>query len=228
MTVTVLIPWRPGCPHRDRNLHHILNLYQHNGWHTCLTTHLTGPWSKGSAVAAAGPLDGLVVIADADVWCHELADAVAAVGAGAPWAIPHHNVLRWDEPSTADLISGRPPTHLEQKAYRGIAGGGLVVLPADTLRAVPLDPRFEGWGGEDGAWGTALATLTGKPWRGTADLHHLWHPPQPRRTRRGDPHSRRGSIENENLRRRYQRAAYNPPHMRKIIKEVTDAAPCPR
>ncbi|GIF64137.1 hypothetical protein Ais01nite_21720 [Asanoa ishikariensis] len=55
----------------------------------------------------------------------------------------------------------------------------MVVLPDLSQRGaarVPL-PRL---GGEDEAWGTAVHTIAGYPWRGLLPLFHLRHLPQQR------------------------------------------------
>jgi hypothetical protein len=122
-------------------------------------------------------------------------EGTAAVLAGAPWQ---------DQP-------------LAQQPYKGIEGGGVVVASRQVLEAVPLDVRFIGWGGEDEAHAIALRALVGEPWRGDADLIHLYHPPQPRMTRR------RGSRENWELRRRYFAASKDPRAMRALIEESRDA-----
>jgi hypothetical protein len=90
---------------------------------------------------------------------------------------------------------------LEQKPYAGMVGGGCVVLRRDTYVSCPLDARFRGWGQEDSAWGVALTSLYGAPWRGSADLWHLYHPPQPRMSRS------RGSMVTWAVFLEYQRAA---------------------
>lgn len=146
-----------------------------------------GDWVKARGVwSAAQHTDAeIVVISDADVWCDGIDDAVQAVAHGAPWAIPHRMVRRLTETASADTIrTGVFDGDLEQKPYVGLEGGGLVVLRRSDLLDVPPDPRFVGWGQEDESWGLALAGLLGDPWRGDADLWHLWHPPQPRLNRK--------------------------------------------
>jgi hypothetical protein len=162
----------------------------------------------------------IVIVADADVWCEGLPDAVAAVKAGATWAIPHRGVFRLTRESTEQLLAGREPweLELEQSAYLGTMGGGFVVARRETLLDVPLDPRFIGWGQEDESWGIALSCLAGRPWRGKVPLVHLWHPAPPRLTRR------RGSVEGMNLRRRYGAAIGDPALMRALIEEAKDVA----
>lgn len=180
-------------------------------------------WSKARAVA-----DGLLrtaadilVIADADVWCDDLGEAIEAVRRGAPWAIPHSDVHRLSPSATAAALRGAPLNTvgpLTQPPYRGYEGGGLVVLRRDLYERAPLDPRYLGWGQEDESWALALRTLAGRPWRGTAPLYHLWHPPQPRESRRwGSPAAR-------HLYHQYRRAAGDPDTMRALLGEMRGGA----
>lgn len=178
-----------------------------------------GPWNKAAAVmrAARASDADIVIVADADVWTTAIAAAVDAVLVGAPWAVPHARVHRLTEAATAAVRAGQHHINLEtvEPPYRGVAGGGIVVLPRDTLLEVPLDVRFEGWGQEDVSWAIALHTLAGRAWRGSADLIHLWHPPQPRVSRRT------GSLAGSRLARRYAAARGNPDQMRALLAEVT-------
>lgn len=177
------MPWHPGCRHRDDAWRFLHRRHTDEGRDVIVGTVAPGPWIKALGVwNAAHRTDAdVVAVADADVWCDGLDEAVEAVRDGAPWAVPHRRVLRLDQPSTAETIrTGTFGGNLEQKPYVGIEGGGVVVIRRDDLLAVPPDPRFVGWGQEDISWGLALAGLLGKPWRGTADLWHLWHPPQER------------------------------------------------
>jgi hypothetical protein len=177
-----------------------------------------GPWCKADAVvdALARTDADTIVIADGDVWCDWVADAVAAVEAGARWAVPHGNVCRLAEDATAAVLGGDAPgvvLPVEQAPYLGVPGGGIVVIPAETFWSIPLDPRFLGWGGEDEAWGLALEKLVGSPWRGAMPLYHLWHPPQPRRNRHV------GSPQNQALLVRYQ-TVRTPDGMRSLVDEA--------
>lgn len=178
-------------------------------------------WCKAEAVEAAlSRADGadVLVVHDADVIVAPayLNAAIRAVQAGVTkWAVPHGPVHRYDERSTAEFIRGehgRQPT-LTRWAYSGIAGGGIVVLGCDTYRDCPLDRRFTDWGGEDQAWGWALGTLHGQPWRGDVQLVHLWHPHAS-----GNRNPQRPvRLESERLRRAYRNVRGNEPLMRDLV-----------
>ena len=220
---TVILPWRGGDPDRERALGYVLGRYraERPAW-TVVVAECAGDWSKARAVmpaVAAAPAD-VVIVADADVWTDGLTQAIRAVVCGAAdWAVPHYAVRRLTAEATAALIAD-PRFALERASlveptYQGIAGGGIVVAHRDTLLDVPLDPRFVGWGQEDESWGCALAALAGEPWRGRADLVHLFHEPASRSSRRV------GSREGYTLRRRYHRARNNPAAVRAIIAECS-------
>lgn len=163
-----------------------------------VVSHATvGDWCKARSVGLAlddSPDVDVLVVHDADVLVAPAAlrRALDAIDRGAAWAVPHDQVRRLTRASTEDLMERGPYQagghRLDRPAYRGVAGGGIVVIRRDVYDQCPLDPRFCGWGSEDEAWGWALETLHGQPWRGNAPLTHLWHGPQPvaRRSTRGD------------------------------------------
>lgn len=203
--IPVVVPWRE-TPSRQPVWDRLRLRWQAYGYEAIEGSCPDGPWRKALAVAdGMSKADaGVVVVADADVWCEGIADAVAAVADhGVSWAIPHHLVVRLG-----------PDDRPVERPYPGRAGGGLVVLARATYEQVPMDPRFAGWGQEDEAWGIALRCLLGKPWRGTADLYHYWHEPQPRKSRAV------GSDEGQALLRRYSAAARDQATTRQLLDEA--------
>lgn len=216
--VSVIVPWRPDGGHRDAAWAWVRDRWAttHPGWRVIVGPCPDGPWSKGTAIAAALARSRapIVVIADADVWCEETAAAVETVARGhARWAMPHTGVHRLTAAATATVLAGGPLGGDLDERHRGVLGGGIVALARDVAEGVPIDPRFAGWGQEDTAWALALTTLVGRPWRGTAPLWHLWHPPAPRESRTaGSP----ASIAHH---QRYRAAAGNPTAMRALLAE---------
>jgi hypothetical protein len=211
----VLIPYRGGCPHRERALAWVLVKHAQNDYPVVVGRYGDGPWVKAAAGADALAQTSaeLLIVADGDVWCEHLPAAVEHVCAGASWAIPHRAVVRLTEDSTARMMAGEPwdALPLEERAYLGVEGGGIAVVRRDVYEDCPLDPRFLGWGSEDESWGMALRALHGPPVRGKAPLVHLWHPPQERARRNF------GSLESRDLRKRYVRAVRNDGAMRALI-----------
>lgn len=226
MAAAVLVPFSSTEPWRRRARDHIVGWYQTQGYDV-VEGACNKPWRKAVAVAeAADRTDADVfVVADADCLCGDgVAAALAEVEAGAAWAIPHHTVHRLDQAATEAVYAGTAPaatTRRVQHPYKGFAGGGIVVLTRALWEQVPLDPRFEGWGGEDSSWALALTCLAGPPARLGADLYHLWHPPPERMSRRW------GSRESRVLEIRYIRAARSgrpaPQLMADIVAEARDA-----
>ena len=218
MKVTVVWPWRPGCPHRERAFHWVARRYAETfpDWDYVIAFGPPGPWRKGWAVnPSVSRLDGIVIVADADVWCDGLPQAIEAVEQGAPWAVPHYTLMRLTKESTEKLIQGHPPggLDLEERFQPGMQGGGIVVAPAMVLKAVPMDCRFVGWGQEDTAWGIALHELAGPSWRGVHPLTHLWHPPQDRMSRK------HGTEQSRALLTRYRKARRHLPTLRDLVEE---------
>lgn len=235
-SVSVLVPYRGDqSGHRDAAWRFVRGWWGSSfpGWQLLQGACPVGPWVKASAVSdALAQCDGQVlVIADADVICPDVGWAVAAVDAGAPWAIPHRRVVRLTPTATYDVMGGAPLPEPSQtvralrpiqrplavrvaESYVGIAGGGLVVLTRELYERVPLDPRFHGWGQEDLAWAHALNVTAGQPRRGDGPLWHLWHPPAPRMSRSI------GTPTGLALHRRYKHAT-SPSAIAAIIAEFT-------
>lgn len=221
MSVDVLVPWAPGCPHREAALAYISQQWKTLApeYPVILGRAPAEPWCKANAVADAlsRSTAEVLVISDADVWTDGAWAAIQRVQEGAPWAIPHGDVHRLTESVTSLVIScNAPPWQglaTAERPYKGFEGGGIVVLRRNVYEAAPLDHRFRGWGQEDESWALALRTLHGEPWRGDAPLFHLWHPPQSRESRRY------GSAAGRALYESYQAANGRPDAMRALLRE---------
>lgn len=235
MTVSVLVPYRAGCPHRERAWAWVQGRYSavHGDWQLVAADGGDGPFSRSQAILeAASRADGdMLVVADADVWVDGIDQAVVEA-ASTGWAIPHLYVHRLSEPSTDRLLTEpgidwralplSTDNAQDSRPYIGHETGTLVVLDRHVLEDVPPDTRFVGWGREDDAWSLALRLLVGPPWRGGHDLLHCWHPPQQR------PSRVKGSPETEALYRRYRLARNDPDRMRALLAEATRTeARCP-
>lgn len=216
-----MIPWQPGCPHRQAALDWVAARYDELGWPVHLG-RLDGPWCKAAAVQRAiDTTDAdVLVVADADVWSDDITRAVDQVTGRYRWAVPHSDVIRLNQSATGAVLAGSQLLEVcgyDEKPYRGRPGGGLVVVTRELWETCPMDPRFIGWGQEDEAWGHALIGTAGQPPRGNGPLWHLWHPPQPRRDRSI------GSAESLDLCRRYLIAARHPDQLSRLLAEARAA-----
>lgn len=213
--VAVVVPYRPGCPHRALAWDHIRNRHEAAGRTVHTAPGPDGPWCKARAIhdAIQATSDDTLVISDADVWVDDLDTAIART-ATSPAVVPHHTVHRLTESSTVDYVAGLTPTAFAERPYKGRACGGVVVIRREVWEQTPMDPRFLGWGGEDDSWNLAITSVFGKPARLDADLWHLWHPPQDRLSRGV------GNEANRDLYRRYIAAVRHPAAMAALIREA--------
>lgn len=221
MTVEVVMSWRDhGCEYRRRNLQWVLRQWSTTGWPVRTFGADDGHgWCRANDVTplVESSSADTIICADADCWTDGIYEAVAAVEAGAAWAVPHLMVCRLSEAASERVLAGEPPeaqTEFAERPYKGHPAGTLFVIQRDVYLETPLDRRFVEWGQEDDAANLAWTLLYGAPWRGKAPLHHLWHPPQPRRSRGI------GNDANLALYRRYKTARNDPGRMRALIAEA--------
>jgi hypothetical protein len=219
VTTEVVVSWRPGDPQREANLRWVLAKWATTGWPVTLNGADDGHgWCRANDVTPmveASDAD-VIVVADADVWCEGIFDAVTAVEQGTPWAVPHLMLCRLSEQATANVLDGAPPEHQDdfaERPYKGHPAGTLFVIRRGVYLDCPLDPRFVNWGNEDDALSLALDLLHGKHWRGSEPCWHLFHQPQSRRSRGV------GNQANLQLYRRYKSARSNPERMRALVDE---------
>lgn len=230
-SVNVVIPWRPGCGHREAALRYVVGRWAELGYDCTLGEYEgEGRWCKALAVQRG--IDAtdreFLIIADADVWCDGMQDLVKSLLRGSPWVVPHRMVHRLSQDATMRVLAGeaepnsRMPldvlksrTHPLGRPYVGRLGGGIVGLPRRIWDECPLDQRFKGWGHEDESWALALEHLYGPANRHDARLWHLWHPPQERIA------WGLGSVASDELFKRYHMAATNRDRseMRSLLDE---------
>jgi hypothetical protein len=191
--VTVIIPYSQWeCPQRNRILSFILKKWEteYPNWKVVIGESEANPWRKAVSIKRAldKVTDGVVIIADADVWVPGIEHAVDALKGGYGWIKPHSLFVRLNEEATHKIIHlnydmqqlASLQENLEEIPYQQTPCGGILVIHPEIARAVPPDPRFEGWGGEDVAWSYALSTLVGQNYMTDLVAYHLWHPPQER------------------------------------------------
>jgi len=195
-TVAVLIPWSDVEQDADRiaAFEYVCAWWAraHPAWPVIVgrCDADDGPWRKGLAVwrALCRASADVVVVADADVICANVGNAVDAVASGATsWSMPHRMVGRLTAESTAIVYQRGvyPPPPFRPGAagmafaevHRGAPGGGMVVVRSDIAKRIPIDPRLIGWTHEDYAWSRALTMMAGHPHMGRELLYHHWHTP---------------------------------------------------
>lgn len=224
MKVSIVVPYRAGCPHRDAAWDFVRARYSDEfpSWDVVVGQSSDGPYNRAEAIldGARKASGDVLLVADADVWCDPTAAVETARDSG--WAVPHLMLHRLSCESTKLVLMGFDWRGLplstdnpqDSKPYKGNETGTILAIRRDVLLDVPPDIRFVGWGQEDVAWGLALRTLVGQPWRGSEDLMHLWHPPQPRKSRVV------GNDVSLELVRRYRKARGDRAAMRALIEEA--------
>lgn len=181
MGVSVVVPWRASAD-REPLWAFLRPRWERLGYEVVVAEMPDGPWRKGLAVAAGvGMSSGdVLVIADADVWCETVPEAVAAVQASVAWAVPHARIMRLSGASTAAVLYGHDFLQAwmtlggERPPHPAVPGGGITVLRRDVFNRCPMPVMGRR---EDEAWLRVLYPAFGRPWRGTADLWHLYHAP---------------------------------------------------
>lgn len=218
--ITVLIPYRAGGDEwREKAWAYVSNWWakQFPTFEVIICSPGDGPWSKGAALANGAEIaqGRTLVIADADSFVYEPATLATEIGLvhdrHQRWSMPHRYVHRVTQEATASIYETGVVNvnNVAYPVYGGCEGGGIVILRRDAWDAVGgIDPRFEGWGGEDKAFGWMLRDLIGAPHRGNCRLVHLWHTVQgPRRSL---------SRPTMTLLSQYQRARRNAPKLRAL------------
>lgn len=220
--IAVLVPFRGGCPYRERAWSWVRCRYEHAGYEIVVGTSDAEGFSRTQAILDARSQSDadVFVIADADVWPEGLDEGVdQAVRHG--WSVPNRLIHRLSEASTWRLLAGEDWRDLplsqdnaqDSKPYRVHEGGTCYIVTAEVFDVAPPDPRFVGWGQEDDALSLTMRTLVGPPWRGAAALVHCWHPAEPRQTRVV------GNEPNRQLLRRYKAASRHPDLMHQLVEE---------
>ena len=219
----MIVPWKPGCPYREASWRHIQQWFKDNApdsWQIIEAQYDGHPFNKAQAVrdGFAKSFGKIIIVHDSDLFCEGLFEAVERVKGRNQWAIPHTLVYRFTEDASQQILDGtnwhevKDQTH--EKPYKGVIGGGIVVLKRELFERCPPDVRFVGWGGEDEAWGYALQLVSNQAAaRGRHPIIHLWHPPQERMTRAY------GSLESKQLIDRYRSAARRRQAMINLVKE---------
>lgn len=159
-------------------------------------------FSKSRAInrAAEQACGEVFVILDADAYidpkvivdCAKNISAALAKGKHL-WYVPYRRLYRLTEEFTGEIIDSDPsheysftspikPEWIEPgtsvSVNNGYKFGAMVqIMPAEAFFACGgMDPRFQGWGGEDAAFMRAVDTMYATHEITNNDVCHLWHP----------------------------------------------------
>lgn len=203
---SLCVPWRPDsgprerawawCSERLRLLHSDCEL---------VVADAEGPWSRARALnAAVDASEGeLLVLLDADCALdpRQLHGALRACPREG-WASPFDSLLRLSGDATEELLAQHPglPELSAEGAREFYGTGGACVIHRDLWRMIGrIDPRFEGWGGEDNWLRHQLQQIAGPPVQVPGPLVHLWHP-RPQSRKQGPSYERNRELMEEALR----------------------------
>lgn len=223
--VSVLIPFRPSTPERDR-----LWDWNRRRWselfpevQVCVAddggSGNPGEFNHPAAMNAAFTQANrpVVVCGDADTAAdrHWLIEAVRLVLSDeAPWVLP-----RWyrklTQTATSKVLreSVVKPLHGRAVEWAGdsVSWSGLPVVRREAFEVVEgYDERFTHWGADDSSFGVCMDTLWGRHVRLDLDeaAYHLWHP-----VRQSETYGHAKAADLRRLADRYIEAAGDPDAM---------------
>lgn len=215
MRVSVVIPWREnGQYERERNVRLTVAHYAPVKWSVVLADSHHNPFNRAASrnIGVEVNMDAdVVVVCDADFLPPLDAVLAACEGALADARLhqPFTEALYLTEAETASYLAGEG---LPDRSGADLTGGCFVMTPEAWFEAGGMDPRFEGWGGEDDAFRIAAETLLGPRVHHEGVMPHLYHPS----AAAFGTAAHRGNLQ---LLRRYVAAANNPDAIRQIINE---------
>jgi hypothetical protein len=200
-------------------------------------------FSKTEAVndAASRARGRIFVIIDSDTYMRgsiirDCANEIdESLRRGVPlWFVPYRHLYRLTRETTDAVLESNPrrplrftspPAQDEVESTQGSShghrfGAMIQIMPREAYDEVGcMDPRFQGWGGEDIAFVRALDTLYVKHKTTENDVVHLWHPSMDVETTvRMWPGQKTAGF-NNNLAQRYSMATGDRERMRALVDE---------
>lgn len=206
----VILPYS-GNPLREKQYQWVKRYYETYFPFEVVTGSCEGRWRKGVAIAdALAKTDAQTLyIIDADI----ILPFVDVEPDGL--VIPFNRCYNLTQSATERLYdcgvgipSGLP---LEKVRERFRWAGGVWIIDRALYELLPVDSRFEGWGGEDESFCLAIATLHSPLTMLDGDVWHLWHEPQPEKIKFKRTH-------NWTLLKAYRSAKRRPERMAEVVK----------
>lgn len=245
--ISLLVPFRPSVssPHRTRVWKWLKKYWKHElpEAEIVIGRCNNASFSKTEAVndAARRARGDIFVILDADAYLPgssilHCARAIedAELRGHKLWFLPYRHLYRLTEKSTEKVLrsdprnpykfSSPPPVDdVEQptgSSYGHHYGAMVQVMSRKAFETVGcMDPRFQGWGGEDVAFLRAVDTLYGKHKSLNVDILHLWHPSIGKTVLDKMWEGQKCPGSNSNLATRYNRATGDRVKMRALVDE---------
>lgn len=193
MTVSVIVPYRPGDEHRER-----LWDWCRAWWATWFPDYQVivadtdhDDFNRGAARnrAARHATGEILIVADADTIAHPpaIAAGVAAVEDNqAPWVIPYEQERYYNlsESATRRRLQFPPdaacpigePWDEDDWEHKITSWAGCLIVRREAYWYAGGYPEFRTWGYEDDCFRAALDQLTGTHHRMDGFALHLWHP----------------------------------------------------
>ena len=226
MSVSLIVPWRPGDAQRE----HVWAWCKRYWEYRCPEFELVEcdsgdePFTRGRSVNEGVEKSSgeILVLADADTLVPYIGGAVERAVLYDEWLVGYRagDYYKLTETATAVLLNRGADWTLiepvrEDWAERLATHSACVVLSRAAFERVGgYDPRFIGWGFEDGGFLCALETLFKPHERARGWAIHLWHAERDEE-RFGQPHA----AGNRALYLRYQVAYGNVSAMRALVRE---------
>jgi|GEM_PF-4644289 len=199
--VDAIIPYKKTVS-REPGFKIVKAWLEYNGFNVIIGS-CKGEWNKGKAIhnGVLKSKSDIIIINDADLICNFSNYSEFSYS---PLIIPFDSVIKLDKSGNG----------LMKRDYIRIAGGCWILRREVYDDVGGVDPRFEGWGGEDWAFCVMVETLHG----GIKMIHqsaiHIWH----------EENLEKSIEDNQNLDiiERYKKARFNENEMRQISNEIKE------
>ena len=226
LKVSVIIPYRPGDPNRDKHFPYILNKWKTDfpdfEYIVCDDSD-PNTFNRGRAIneGALTATGNLFIFADADGLLEKSSiqkglDELIKNPDGWSLAVPFKGINFMGEYETFRIMRGEAPgnvTPVLHKWTNGSTGICQIVWADKFFESGGYDPRFCGWGFEDAAWTLYMETFYGPVFYVKREAYHLYHVPT--RNPKTD-----NFVKGQLLCRRYETVFGDKRLMRKLREEA--------